>query len=47
MKKFQDKKKLKAIEMWMCKRLKKVSWTDIKIKIDILKQVEEKCLVTV
>jgi len=38
----QDKKKLEAIEMWIWRRLLKISWTERKSNVDVLNQVGEK-----
>jgi len=42
----QNKKKLEAMEMWKCRRLLKVSWTEmrsnLRSNINVLNQVNEK-----
>ena len=38
----QDKKKLEAMEMWIWRRLLKISWTERKSNVDVLNQVGEK-----
>jgi hypothetical protein len=40
----QDKKKLEAMEMFMWRRLIKISWIERKINVDVLNQVEEKIM---
>lgn len=38
----QNKKKLEAMEMWTCRRLLKVSRTEMRSNINVLNQVYEK-----
>ena len=37
-----DKKKLEALEMWIWRRMEKVSWTEHKTNEEVLQMVEEK-----
>lgn len=38
----QNKNKLEAMKMWIWKRIMKVSWTKMKINLDVEKQVGKK-----